>query len=60
VCDSTANVDWCLAAVHDSKDYGAYSETGLRRPRSEPPSIDEYGGRIVTGVPIWCVIQRPT
>ncbi|ESQ43963.1 hypothetical protein EUTSA_v10006244mg [Eutrema salsugineum] len=46
-------------------DYGACSsqaaETGLWRPRSEPLSIDGYGGgRIVTGVPIWCVIQRPT
>ncbi|KAL1219181.1 BON1-associated protein 1 [Cardamine amara subsp. amara] len=31
------------------------AETGLWRPRSETPSIDGYGGRIVTGVPIWCV-----
>jgi len=46
------------------RDYGGCSsqatETGLWRPRSETPSIDGYGGRIVTGVPIWCVIQRPT
>ncbi|CAF2113374.1 hypothetical protein Bca4012_095804 [Brassica carinata] len=46
------------------KDYGACSsqaaETGLWRPRSEPPAIDGYGGRIVTGVPVWCVLQRPT
>lgn len=46
------------------KDYGACSsqeaETGLWRLRSEPPSIDGYGGRIVTGVSVWCVLQRPT
>lgn len=48
-----------------TKDYGACSsqaaETGLWRLRSEPPSIDGYGDhRIVTGVPVWCVLQRPT
>uniref|UniRef100_A0A1J3HT99 BON1-associated protein 1 n=1 Tax=Noccaea caerulescens TaxID=107243 RepID=A0A1J3HT99_NOCCA len=46
------------------RDYGGCSsqatETGLWRPRSETPSIDGYGGRLVTGVPIWCVIKRPT
>ncbi|KAJ0246536.1 BON1-associated protein 1 [Hirschfeldia incana] len=36
------------------------AETGLWRLSSEPPSIDGYGGRIVTGVPVWCVLQRPT
>lgn len=46
------------------RDYGACSsqaaETGLWRPRSETPSIDGYGGRIVTGVPIWFVYKRPS
>lgn len=44
------------------RDYGACSsqvvDTGLWRPRSETPSIDGYGGRTVTGVPIWGVYQR--
>ncbi|KAG7561634.1 C2 domain [Arabidopsis thaliana x Arabidopsis arenosa] len=44
------------------RDYGACSsqaaDTGLWRPRSETPSIDGYGGRTVTGVPVWGVYQR--
>ncbi|CAN8280615.1 unnamed protein product [Cochlearia groenlandica] len=32
--------------------------------QAEPPSIDGYGvgvgPRVVTGVPVWCLIQRPT
>ncbi|VVB06476.1 unnamed protein product [Arabis nemorensis] len=36
------------------KDYGACSS----QVRTESPSIDGYGGRIVTGVPVYCVIQR--
>ncbi|CAH8335504.1 unnamed protein product [Eruca vesicaria subsp. sativa] len=46
-----------------SKDYGACSSqagTGPWRHRPEAPSVDGYGGRIVTGVPVWCVLQRPT
>ncbi|EOA25491.1 hypothetical protein CARUB_v10018832mg [Capsella rubella] len=44
------------------RDYGSCSsqatDIGMWRPRSETPSIDGYGGRIVTGVPVWNVYQQ--
>ncbi|CAA0387790.1 putative protein [Arabidopsis thaliana] len=51
-----------LVKSDPTRDYGACSSqaavTGLWRPRLETASIDGYGGRTVTGVPVWGLYQR--
>ncbi|XP_010469043.1 PREDICTED: BON1-associated protein 1-like [Camelina sativa] len=64
--DKCGIVNFSILVKSDPKavrDYDACSsqarDTGLWRPRSDTPSIDGYGGRIVTGVPVWGLYQRP-
>ncbi|XP_010512453.1 PREDICTED: BON1-associated protein 1-like [Camelina sativa] len=54
--DKCGIVNFSILVKSDPK---AVSDTGLWRPRSDTPSIDGYGGRIVTGVPVWGLYQRP-